>query len=359
MNLSRAHLTPLRSLLTLSLLVTAAWAAPAGKKGGKSKESPSAMSKADEAFLGRWALTIPGGRAGWLEIKQERGWLDGSILWGGGSVLPVSNVVIGDGTLTVTRTREVERKDAAGKVVRKQLVTDVITGQVNGDTLNLTLSAPAANGRGFTKSDFTGKRIPPLPPRPDLAKVKFGAPIQLFDGRSLAGWRVLETDRANAWVIESGALHNRPPADEPGKPHARTANIRTERDFEDFNLKLEVSVPAKSNSGVYLRGLYEIQVLDSHGKPLDNHNMGAIYSRVTPALSAEKPAGEWQTLDLTLVDRHATVILNGKKIIDNAPLLGCTGGALFSDESRPGPIMLQGDHGPVSYRNLVLKPVVR
>lgn len=359
MNIPPVLSATFRALLPLVLLGGALSAAPASKKSAKSKEVSPALSKADEAFLGRWALTIPGGRAGWLEVKQERGWLDGSILWGGGSVLPVSSVTIDNGTLTVTRTREVERKDASGKVVRKQVLTETITGTVSGDTLNLTRTAPLPNGRGFERGDFTGKRIPPLPPKPDLAKVKFGAPIQLFDGKSLAGWKVLETDRQNAWVIENGALHNRPPADVPGQPHARTANIRTERDFEDFNLKLEVSVPAKSNSGVYLRGLYEVQVLDSHGKPLDNHNMGAIYSRITPAMAAEKPAGEWQTLEMTLVDRHATVILNGKKIIDNEPLLGCTGGALFSDQSRPGPIMLQGDHGPVSYRNLVLKPVVR
>jgi hypothetical protein len=338
-----------RRLLPVVLLAGAASAATASKKA----------SKSDDAFLGRWALTIPDGRAGWLEIKQEKSWYDGSILWGGGSVLPVSNVVIADGILTVTRTREIERKDAAGKVIRKQQLTEVITGQVSGDTLKLTRTAPLPNGRGFERGEFTGKRIPPLPPRPDLTKVRFGAPIQLFDGRSLAGWRVLESDRKNAWVIADGVLDNRPPAEVPGQPRVRTANLRTERDFEDFNLRLDVNVPARSNSGVYLRGLYEVQVLDSYGKPLDNHNMGAIYSRISPEVSAEKPAGQWQTMDITLVDRHVTVLLNGKRIIDNEPLLGCTGGALFSDESRPGPIMLQGDHGPVSYRNMVLKPVVR
>ena len=102
-----------------------------------------------------------------------------------------------------------------------------------------------------------------------------------------------------------------------------------------------------------------MQVLDSYGRPLDSHNMGAIYSRITPTESAEKPAGQWQTLDITLVERHATVILNGKKIIDNQPLLGCTGGALWSDPFRPGPIYLQGDHTGANYRNIVLRPVVK
>ena len=117
-------------------------------------------------------------------------------------------------------------------------------------------------------------------------------------------------------------------------------------------------VPKDGNSGIYLRGIYEVQVADTYGKRRDPHNMGAIYSRIAPSESAEKPAGEWQTFDITLCERHATVILNGKKIIDNQPLLGCTGGALSSDEMRPGPIYLQGDHAGVEYRNVVLRPIV-
>ena len=136
-------------------------------------------------------------------------------------------------------------------------------------------------------------------------------------------------------------------------------NLRTVQEFEDFNLKLEVRVPKGGNSGIYLRGIYEIQVADTYGKKLDSHRMGGIYSRVTPAVSAEKPAGEWQTYDITLVDRHCTVVLNGKTIHDNVPLLGCTGGALWSDEFRPGPIYLQGDHTNADYRNIVLTPIVK
>jgi hypothetical protein len=85
--------------------------------------------------------------------------------------------------------------------------------------------------------------------------------------------------------------------------------------------------------------------------------MGAVYSRIKPTESAEKPAGEWQSLDITLVERHVTVILNGKKIIDNQPVLGCTGGAIRSDTMLPGPIYLQGDHTGSEYRNIVLRPV--
>jgi hypothetical protein len=118
-------------------------------------------------------------------------------------------------------------------------------------------------------------------------------------------------------------------------------------------------VGEKQNSGIYLRGLYEIQVADTFGKPVDPHNMGAVYSRITPSLSAEKPPGEWQTLDITLVQRHVTVVLNGKRIISNQPVPGITGGALWSDITRPGPIYLQGDHTGIEYRSLVLRPVIK
>lgn len=309
--------------------------------------------------VGRWALTITNGGAGWLEIAERDGWYDGSLLWIGGSVVPASDVNVAADTIAVTRVREVVRQDAAGTVLRRQLLTDTLTARVQGDTLTGVRRDARNDGHGYTTVEFTGRRIPPLPARPDLTRVRFGDPIPLFNGRDLAGWRVLEPKVANAWTVEAGTLVNQPPAHAPGQPGVRTSNLRTDREFEDFNLTLEVNIPKGSNSGVYLRGIYEVQVQDSHGKPVNAHNMGAIYSRITPTVAAEKPAGEWQTLDITLVDRHVTVVLNGTKIVDNEPLAGCTGGALWSDESRPGPIYLQGDHGPVSYRNLVIRPVVK
>ncbi|MEI6049164.1 MAG: DUF1080 domain-containing protein, partial [Bacteroidota bacterium] len=102
-----------------------------------------------------------------------------------------------------------------------------------------------------------------------------------------------------------------------------------------------------------------IQVLDSYKKELDSHNMGAVYSRIKPAVNAEKPAGTWQTLDITLCDRHISVILNGIIIIDNKPVFGPTGGAIISDVDAAGPIYLQGDHGIVQYRNIILTPIVK
>ena len=309
-------------------------------------------------FIGRWALTIPGGRAGWLEFTQEKGYLDGSVLWGGGSVVPLASVYIDGDTLVATRVSDVERKDDAGKVIRKQVFTETLRLEVSGETMTGTVERPNRNGLGVVRDALTGKRIPPVPPAPDLAKVEYGEPIQLFNGQNLEGWTLTDPGRTNGWRAEDGLLVN-DATQEEGKPHIPYGNLRTETEFEDFNLKLELQVPPKGNSGIYLRGIYEVQVSDSYGAPLDSHNMGAIYSRIAPTVSAERPAGEWQEFDITLCDRHVTVKLNGKTIIDNQPLPGCTGGALWSDEFRPGPIYLQGDHTSVKYRNLVLTPIVK
>lgn len=318
-----------------------------------------AASAGADAFVGRWALTLPSA-AGWLEVKKVGAGFESSLLWGGGSVTPQSKVTIAEGVLTVTKVRDVPAGGAKGKGKKTEAMqlTDTLTARVEGNALKGTRKIARANG-GFDEVAFTGERTPALPPRPDLKKVKFGEAISLLNGRDLTGWKTKEANLPNAWSVANGVLVNQPPAHAEGQPRVRTANLRTEREFEDFNLKLEVNVPAGSNSGVYLRGIYEIQVHDSHGKALDSHNMGALYSRITPSVAAEKPAGEWQTMDMTLVDRHLTVVLNGKTIIDNQPVLGCTGGAMWSNEFRPGPIFLQGDHGAVSYRNIVLRPVVK
>jgi Domain of Unknown Function (DUF1080) len=310
-------------------------------------------------YFGRWALTLSGDRAGWLEIKAEKGWYDGSLLWVGGSVTPLASVAIVDGELTVTRLREITRKGPAGIVVRQQQATETLSGRLDGDLLKLTRTSINNAGTAIEREELTGRRIPELPPAPDLKVIKFGDPIVLFNGRDLTGWRLIEAKSENGWSVADGTLSNRPASHVAGQPARRFGNLRTEREFDDFNLKLEVMVPAGSNSGVYLRGIYEIQVFDSFGKPLDSHNMGALYSRIVPSVAAEKPASEWQTLDITLVNRHLTVLLNGITIIANQPIMGCTGGALWSDEFRLGPIYLQGDHGAVTYRNLILRPVVK
>jgi len=307
--------------------------------------------QAANPYVGRWALTIPGGAAGWLGVVEKDGQLSGSILWGGGSVVPVNKVKPEGDALIVTRIHESPRDP-------KNTSTETITATLNGDNLKLTTVTQRPDGSLTAPATFTGKRIPPLPPTPDLSKVKYGKPITLFNGKDLEGWKLTDPGAKSGWSVEDGVLVNRPVQKE-GQPHINYGNLRTTAEFEDFDLKLEVNVAKGENSGVYLRGIYEVQVADTAGRGLDSHNMGGIYSRITPTVSAEKPAGQWQTLAMTLVERHVTVILNGQKIIDNQPLLGCTGGALWSDELKPGPIYLQGDHTGIKYRNIVLTPIVK
>jgi hypothetical protein len=314
---------------------------------------------AEEKYFGRWALTLEGGRAGWLEIVPQKGWYDGSLLWVGGSVEPLASVAIVEGELMVTRQRTVTRKGLDGVVLRKQQITETLQGRLDGDVLKLTRSTLNNAGTAMEREPVSGRLIPALPPVPDLSRVRWGEPVSLLNGRDLSGWRLIEAKAENGWSVSNGTLSNRPTTHVVGQKSRRLGNLRTEREFEDFNLKAEVLVPANSNSGIYLRGIYEIQIQDSFGKALDSHNMGALYSRITPSVAAEKPASEWQMLDITLVERHLTVVLNGVTIIANQPIAGCTGGALWADEFRPGPIYLQGDHGAVAFRNLVLTPVLK
>jgi hypothetical protein len=314
------------------------------------------LGAAENPFLGRWALTIPDGSAGWLGITETNGQLEGSILWGGGSVVPVTSTKVEGDTLIVTRVNESRRRDAEGQSVISK-TTETITARREGDSLKLTTATTGADGKPRGRvAEFTGKRIPPLPPAPNLAEVKLGPAIVLFNGKDLSGWKTMG-NAPSAWKVEAGLLRN--DTTSPIGEHKTFANLRTEREFEDFHLTVEFRVPTNGNSGIYLRGIYEVQVANSYGRKNDSHNCGALYSRIMPSENVSKPPGEWQTFEITLVDRHLNVIHNGKRIIANQPVLGCTGGALWSDEFRPGPIYLQGDHTSVDYRKLVLRPVVK
>jgi hypothetical protein len=321
-------------------------------------EIPCESRNLDNGFMGMWGIDIDGGGVGWLNVHDGQGFLDGELLWIGGSVLPVSSIYLADeNTLVVTRTSErVLKKDDSGKE-RKHILTWTLRITRMGDAIVGSMTGPSWGGAGESVAQFTGKRMPPVGPAPDLSAIAYGKPIKLFNGKDLKGWRPIDPKMANGFKVVDGTLQNDPVQPEHGD-HVSYGNLRTEQEFGDFNLKLEVNVPKGNNSGVYLRGLYEIQVVDSYGLALDSHNMGAVYSRITPSEAAEKPAGEWQSLDITLVDRHVTVIFNGKKIVDNQAVEGPTGGAISSDVFAPGPIYLQGDHGMVAYRNIVLTPVL-
>ncbi len=314
-------------------------------------------------YASRYAMDIPNFGPVWVGIREHKNYITADALWVGGSVVPTAyagKIQMDDvnGYLVNRVSRIVRERNEQGQPTKWNDVTDSLVLDVSGNYVEgLFYLPPRNNQQDMRAIEFFGKKIPPLPEAPDLGGITYGDPVTLFNGEDLSGWKLLNPNQTNGWVVEDGILHNRPKQTK-GQPHISYGNLRTEAEFEDFNLRLDVNVPKNGNSGVYLRGIYEVQVLDSFGKPLDSHHMGAVYSRITPKVAAEKPAGEWQTMDITLYQRHVTVILNGKKIIDNHPLLGVTGGAMTTDESKPGPIYLQGDHDYVSYKNMVLTPIV-
>ena len=232
-------------------------------------------------------------------------------------------------------------------------------GEVLGDRLCGEIASCDENGKATEAfKPFGGWRNPEIAPA-NTADAEFGEPIDLLkDG--LDGWKSMSAEAKFGWTFKDGVLSNTLGLKPDGSWAGGGANLMSKRaDFFDFNLEYDVRVPKNSNSGVYLRGRYECQVVDSFGKPVDRHNMAAYYGRVTPSKSAEKAPGEWQHVNVTLYKRHITVILNGEKIIDNAPVTGVTGGALDANEFVPGPMYLQGDHSDADFKNMILRPVVK
>jgi hypothetical protein len=166
------------------------------------------------------------------------------------------------------------------------------------------------------------------------------------NGRDLTGWTPRSAEHAGCWSVQSGVLAATPPC----------VDLVSDATFRDFRLHAEIRFPPGSNSGIYLRGRYEVQIQDDAGKALDPLRMGGVYGFIVPSVDAARAAGEWQTLDVELVGRHVTVVLNGATIVDDQEIPGITGGALDSEEGAPGPIMLQGDHGAIEFRNLTIAP---
>ena len=234
-----------------------------------------------------------------------------------------------------------------------------LEGEVDGDKMTGLVYADKDGKKDGKGEPFTGWRNPPIAKGSTSKGVKLGAPIDLLkDG--LAGWEQIEEKGRFGWTFKDGVLSNKLGLKPDGSWTGGGVNLRTKRaDFYDFNLEYDVRVPKGSNSGVYLRGRYECQVVDSYQKRVDRHNMAAYYGRVTPSKSAEKAPGEWQHVNVTLANRHLTVVLNGETVIDDVPVVGVTGGAIDADEFAPGPLYLQGDHSDADYRNMILRPVVK
>jgi hypothetical protein len=173
--------------------------------------------------------------------------------------------------------------------------------------------------------------------------------VSLFNGKDLSGWKNVGRYKSE-WRVENGVLANPVESD----------NIYTERVFSDFELHVEFKIPKGGNSGVFLQGRKEVQIADSHGKKeLDEQTCGGIFGKIAPSVNAARPAGEWNTLDITIVGRKVTVVLNGKTVVDGKVVNGVTGGQLDEEEDKPGPIMLQGDHSAVGFRSIWIRPLPR
>ena len=309
------------------LLLSAAFSA------GAAEHDPF-VKRESPPLVGRWDMKVRDGGGeypSWLEVRQSgfRTFI-GAYVGQFGSARSIGNV---------------EWDDASGRfrfVLPPQWehrTNDIVfTGRFEGDVLHGETSDD--QGKVIT---WEGRRAPSLtraqPP-------KWGKPIALFNGRDLTGWKSRHAGASHGWRVEKGCLTNAVPGND----------IVTEAQFTDFKLHAKFRYPAKSNSGIYLRGRYEVQIEDNFGKDTDSHYIGGVYGFLTPRVNAARRADEWQTLDITLVGRVVTVVLNGEPIIERQAIPGITGGAMDSDEDKSGPILIQGDHGPIEFSELTLIP---
>lgn len=283
----------------------------------------------DPAIEGRWDLTID--MAGkevpsWLEVSHSGlHMLVGHFVGAGGSARPISRINFSEGKLSFTLPPQWE-KENNDIVVEGTLQAGALAGTITG-----------ADGKTY---NWVGVRAPSLRRK---SPPVWGKQVKLFSGTDLKGWHAMGE---NQWVAKAGILQSPRPG----------SNLVTDKTFNDFKLHIEFRYPKESNSGVYLRGRYEVQVADNKGlEPLKDY-FGAIYGFIAPNEMVAKDAGQWQSYDITLVGRIVTVVANGKTIICNQEIPGITGGAIDSKEGEPGPIFLQGDHGTIEYRNILITP---
>lgn len=290
------------------------------------------MERYTSPLIGRWNLTLDGpwGKMPmWLEVhKSGIRTLVGQFCATHGSARPVSHVEVNGDAFRFAIPPQWERSD--GNLV--------VEGQIGGEEISGTLTYP--DGKSFS---WTGRRAPALR---RAAPPSWGAPVELFNGKDLSGWRVVGGE--NNWVVEDGILRN--------TKHG--GNLITEALYDDFQLHIEFRLPPNGNSGVYLRGRYEVQLVDDPRTEPATDLIGAVYGLLTPSELVTNGPGEWDTFDITLVGRMVSIVINGKAVITNQAIPGTTGGALDSDEAAPGPIYLQGDHTAVEFRNIVLTPAL-
>ena len=316
------------ALLSLVVLLPLTCWLGSEQASGKTPQDASKTNK----FLGRWDLTLKTPAReypSWIEIREEDGQLCAQFVsrWGNARPLPQVSVS-GDHIRFVSPKEEEERKDDM-----------VFEGSLTSDRLSGTTTGP--DGTPWT---WTGRRAPALK---RSGNPKWGQPIPLFNGKDLTGWRTDRPHPTKVWKVEDGALIT--PGNGP--------ELINDSKFEDFKLHVEFNSAENSNSGIYLRGRYEVQIeTDSIQEP-PSHHMGGVYGFLAPSPELPRKPGEWQTYDITLVGRTIIVVQNGQTIIDNQVIPGITGGALDSHEELPGPIYLQGgEKGRVAYRSIVITP---
>jgi len=286
-------------------------------------------------FLGRWditATTAKGSYPLWLEVREEGGQLVGDFQDRGGAVRKLPEIAR-EGAELVFSQGAPSRAGAPKPIYRARVENGKLVGSLT---------------RGAETVAWVGVRPPKWGPANAGGAHKLGAPVALFNGRDLSGFTFQFADQPAGWVVADGVMTNQQTGN----------NIVTTQQFKDFSLSMEYKLEKDSNSGLYLRGRYELQVLDDAGKPPSLTGHMSVYGRVAPSVNASKAAGEWQTVEVTLVGNRVTVILNGQKVQDNTAIDGITGGALNSDEGAPGPIMIQGDHSKIWVRRLEIRPIV-
>jgi len=303
----------MRTWILLLLLAAAAW-------------------PADTDFNGRWDITVldsPRGRAWWLEVRGAGtpGIKGKFVGFPGGDLNDIQHIWIENGELRFTFD---------GESVHQEYRAKQAGGKLQG-----TFEA------GSTKLQWIGTRAPEITDADD-GSWREGKPVDLIDHKDLSNWHGLTGTASKGWSIDQGML----------KGDGAATDLVSNDKFWNFELHVEYRTPPHSNSGIGLRGRYEVQILEDYGRPLDRHSNAALYSRIIPTENVTRPPGEWQIYDIRLVGRHVTVTLNGK-MVTKGVIDGLTAMAGDPDEGKPGPIMLQGDHGPVEFRSIVLTPLVK
>jgi hypothetical protein len=294
---------------------------------------------ADQDFNGRWDIVVHKPPAQILSTTTKAWWL--GITGAGTPGLKVQFVGSPDGSLDDIPNPKIENGVLHYVWQRRDSHIDYEVKFLDGK-LEGSMSGPKES------LTFTGYRTPQIDDHDDGSWAR-GKPIVLFNGKDLSGWTGVNSEKAEGWTVEDGILK--------GTGHAD--DLITVAKYWNFELHAEFKLAEKSNSGIGLRGRYEVQIASDYGRPPGMHGTGALYTRVLPRVNASKRPDEWQTYDIRLVGCEVTTTLNGELLYEKGVIDGLTGIAFDPYEDQPGAIELQGDHGSVEFRNLILTPLTK